>query len=79
MADSDAQHDFSVTPDKMARLRQKFNGPPGDSGTLSGSGVTMQYKYDSSAQVVHLTVTGKPFFVSYGTIWSKVGDAINGA
>ena len=50
-----------------------------DSGTISESGIAIDYAYDASARTLQLTCTAKPFFISCGTVNSKVHELIDGS
>lgn len=50
-----------------------------NSGTISESGITIDYAYNPSAQTLQLTCTSKPFFISCGTVNGKIHELIDGS
>ncbi len=49
----------------------------GNSGTQSKDGVTITWDYDPNAETLSLQCTDKPFFLSCGTINSKIHDLVD--
>ena len=50
--------------------------PPGDSGEISGQGITAKFKWDEAAATLWVEVTKKPFIVSCGFVTGKIHDAV---
>jgi hypothetical protein len=50
-----------------------------NNGTISESGITIDYAYDSSTRTLQLTCTSKPFFISCGTVNGKIHELIDGS
>lgn len=49
-----------------------------DSGSISHSGFSGTWAYDSAAQTLTLACTGQPFWASCGLINSKIHELIDG-
>ena len=50
-----------------------------DNGTITQSGITIEYAYDGSTRALVLTCTSKPFIISCATVNSKIHELINGS
>ena len=65
-----------ITPERFAALQRKALDfglmLKTDSGSTSQKGFTVDWKYDSSAQVLEIRCTKKPIFVPWGTINNKI-------
>jgi len=69
-----------VTPTVFDCMKKKLEStgihvPSGDSGKMSGKGVTADYSWDGKS-ILAVTVTDKPFIVSCGYVTGKIHDAI---
>jgi hypothetical protein len=65
-----------VTPDLFECMKQNLldygvSVPPGQSGELSGNGVTADFKWDGKS-ILTIKVKEKPFFVSCKTINDEI-------
>jgi len=65
-----------VTPDIFECMKQDLLDygiyvPPGQSGELSGNGITANFQWDGESRLT-ITVTDKPFFVSCGTVTDEI-------
>jgi len=49
----------------------------GNSGTASGSGITIAWQYDPAAERLTVQCTDKPVFVGYGVILSQIRELVN--
>ena len=49
----------------------------GNSGTASGSGITIAWHYDPAAERLTVQCTDKPVFVGYGVILSQIRDLVS--
>jgi hypothetical protein len=50
--------------------------PPGDSGELSGHGITAKFNWDEKAATLSITITDKPWIYPCGTITGKIHDNV---
>ena len=71
-----------VTPDLFDCMKQELraNGiyiPPGESGELSGNGITADFKWDGES-ILTIRVKEKPFFVSCRTIANEIRQFAQG-
>lgn len=75
-----AQVFSGVNADQFCALQAKANGQglaiTGNQGSVSHSGVTVEYSYDSTAETLTLTCTGKPFIASCGMVNSRLHDLV---
>jgi hypothetical protein len=70
-----------VSQATMTELQRKIQGfglklPPGNSGTISGKGVSASFNYDPAAQTLEVTVLEKPFFVTCTMIEDQLRAAL---
>ena len=75
-------HTFSgITQSHFACLLQKAQSSginiSGNSGTASGSGITIAWNYDPAAERLTVQCTDKPVFVGYGVILSQIRELVN--
>jgi hypothetical protein len=82
MSDCAAQTFTSITSDQFncLVLKAQANGIniSGNSGTASKDGITITWNFDPTAETLTLQCTGKPFFVSCGTINSEIHTLVDG-
>jgi hypothetical protein len=69
-----------VTPPVFNCMKKKLKAagikvPEGNSGTISGKGISAKFKWDAVANL-WIQVTKKPFIVSCSFVYGKVHDAI---
>ncbi|MDQ1252795.1 MAG: hypothetical protein QG646_1927 [Euryarchaeota archaeon] len=71
-----------VTPDLFDCMKQELrtygvNVPQGESGELSGAGITADFKWDGES-ILTIRVKEKPFFVSCRTIANEIRQFAQG-
>ena len=72
-----------ITESTMKELDRKLQSlglrlPSGNSGTISGKGVSASFSYDPKAQTLEVTVLEKPFFISCSMIEEQLKSAVGG-
>lgn len=50
----------------------------GDAGEASQDGITIRWQFDSAKESLELQCTNSPFFISCGTINSRIHDLVDG-
>ncbi len=53
-----------------------FSSPVESQGVISGFGVTLEYKWDESAETLMVKIAEKPFLVTTGFITEKMNEFI---
>ena len=69
-----------VTPTVFDCMKKKLEDagihvPSGDSGEMSGKGVTADYSWDGKS-VLAVTITDKPWYASCGMVTGKIHDFV---
>jgi hypothetical protein len=72
-----------VTQDRWNCIKNAIQSKTGvvittDSGTAAQSGVSIQWNFDSTAQVLSIQCMEKPFIVPCALIESKITDVVTG-
>jgi hypothetical protein len=70
-----------ISPDQFACVLQKVNESgisiSGNSGSASKDGITIAWEFDPVTQTLSIQCTASPFYVSCGTINSKIHDLVD--
>lgn len=71
---------FPATPAQLDHLRAELatNGvtvPAGDSGQITGRGITADFTYDGSSGLV-VTIRSKPWYLPAATIFADIKNAL---
>jgi len=81
MASCEVQTFSGITEEHFACLLQKAQSAGinicGNSGTATGSGITIAWNYDPGAQKLTIQCTDKPVFLGCGVITSQIRDLVN--
>lgn len=81
MAGCDVQTFSGINQEHFTCLLQKAQSAginiSGNSGSASGSGITIEWNYDPAAQVLTIQCTDKPIFLGCGVITSQIRDLVN--
>ena len=81
MAGCDVQTFSGISQEHFARLLLKAQSSginiSGNSGTASGSGITIDWDYDPPAGRLTVKCTDKPIFVGCGVILSQIRDLVS--
>ena len=82
MAHCAAQVFTGITQDKFNQLLTTAQAQgidiSGNNGSASKDGITIAWSYDPAQQTLNLQCTSAPFFVSCGTVNSKIHDLVDG-
>jgi hypothetical protein len=70
----------NISPAAFRCMKKKLQDmdihvPPGNKGKLSGQGVAADFKWDGESELT-ITITKKPFIVSYETVAFKMKDFV---
>ncbi|MBV8630230.1 MAG: hypothetical protein JOZ83_04850 [Silvibacterium sp.] len=70
-----------ITQEHFTCLLQKAQSSginiAGNSGTATGSGITVEWNYDPAAGKLSIQCLDKPIFLSCGVITSQIRDLVN--
>lgn len=72
---------FTATPAQIASLRKQLAAnniaiPDGNSGLITGHGITMSFSYDGTANL-SVTILNKPWIPTASMIWEELQNHLN--